>query len=70
MIWFKFDDIQLIEFEKILRKIQLNINEAEEFLNKNTVTNLTPNYPPTFSPVDAGCVCISYIHDADLAVVY
>jgi len=41
MIWFKFNDIQLIESEKILQKIQFNINDAEEFLNKNTVTNST-----------------------------
>jgi hypothetical protein len=41
MVWFKFNDTQLIESEKILRKIRLNINEAEEFLNQNTFTNLT-----------------------------
>lgn len=28
------------------------------------------NYPPTFRPVDAGCVYIGYIYDTDLAIVY
>jgi hypothetical protein len=41
MIWFKLNDIHVIESEIIVRKIQLNINEAEKFLNKNTLTILT-----------------------------
>jgi hypothetical protein len=32
--------------------------------------NLLYLHPPTFRPVDAGCVYASYIHDAGLAVVY
>jgi hypothetical protein len=74
MIWFKFNDIrvQVIESEIIVQKIQLNINEAEKILNKKHChhLNMLSHYPPTFHRVDAGCVYISYVHDAGIAVVY